>query len=41
MGLQRAMEANIELEQLRREATRYEAERRAWKLLMRAIHLPR
>lgn len=38
--IQRAMEANIELEQLRREATRYEGERRAWKLLMRAIHLP-
>ncbi|MDR6841342.1 putative transposase [Pseudoxanthomonas sacheonensis] len=34
------MEANIELEQLRREATRFEGERRAWQLLIRAIHLP-
>lgn len=42
--IQRAMEAGAEVEQLRRIGTRHESERRAerkaWKLVMRAIKLP-
>lgn len=38
--LKKAMAASVELEELRRDATRYAAEREAWKLIMRGLALP-
>jgi putative transposase len=38
--VKQAMAASAELEQLRRKTTRFEAERAAWKLIMRELALP-